>query len=344
MGSTGYTIPNSTSDRIQDALYGFARSQMLFTALDLDLFSTIAHGGDRVELLADQLEVDPRALRIFLDGLVGIGFLNKLEGTYHLPEDVQKYLVQESPHYLGGMVTHCKALYENWMQLTDVVRSGQPAGGAQILADMEAYFSELVKGLYVSNYPTAKRLAQLLGSGQLGPAPQGLSVLDVAGGSAVWSIALLEADPSRMATVLDYPTVTTVAQEFVHKHGLTDRYSYLPGDLEEMEFPASQFDVAVLGNICHAIGPAAVQKLFHNVAKSLKPGGRVLIVDFVPDDQRSKPGWPLLFGVNMLVSTPDGNVFTGAQYREWLQEAGLTLTAQESLESEVTVLVGTKSV
>jgi ubiquinone/menaquinone biosynthesis C-methylase UbiE len=237
------------------------------------------------------------------------------------------------------MVNHCKGLYENWTQLTNVVRSGQPAGGAQILADIEAYFSELVKGLYVSNYPTARKLASLL---KVGTEKTGLRILDVAGGSAVWSMALLESDLTNSATVLDYPTVIQVAKNFIEKHGLTNRYDFLEGDLEVMDFPTAEYDLAILGNICHAIGPAAVQKLFHNVAKALKPGGQVVIIDFVPDDQRSKAGWPLLFGVNMLVCTMDGNVFTASQYSNWLADAGMTLSEVHPLESEVTAIIGVK--
>jgi ubiquinone/menaquinone biosynthesis C-methylase UbiE len=328
-----------TSDRIQDALYGFARSQLLFTAIDLDVFTAIHEGHDTLELLISRVNADPRALRIFLDGLVGIGFLEKHEQRYQLPEDIHQYLIQGSPAYMGGMVQHGKRLYENWMLLTDVVRSGQPAGGAQSLADIEAYFAELVQGLYVSNYPTAKKLARAL----LQNGDANLSVLDVAGGSGVWSIALLEQEPGSRATVLDYPTVVEITEGYVRQHGLEARYDYLPGDLELLDFPEARFDLAILGNICHAIGPYSSQKLLQNVALSLKPGGRIAIVDFLPDDERSRPGWPLIFGVNMLICTPDGDVFTLKQYRQWLEEAGFTDIRREELDQDVTLVTAVKA-
>lgn len=336
--------PPLTSDRIQDALYGFTRSKLLFSAIDFQLFTRIHEGNNTVPALAAALDADERALRIFMDGLVGIGFLQKedgRDGRYALPDDVEKYLVQTSPNYMGGMVKHGKRLYENWGALTNVVRSGLPAGGAQGLAHLEEYFSELVKGLYVSNWETAQELAEVM---EIGAAYTGQEILDVAGGSAVWSIAMLEKDPASRATVLDYPMVIHVAEEYVAKHKMADRYDYIPGDLEVIDFPKERYDLAILANICHAIGPVATENLIAKVAGSLKPSGRVVIVDFVPDDERSMPGWPLIFGVNMLISTDDGDVFTARQYGEWLEKAGLELTANEELESDVTALIAQKPV
>lgn len=325
-----------TSDRIQDTLYAFMRSQILFTALDLDIFTLVNAGHDTLKALLSCLDTDERGLRILLHGLVGIGLLNKsADGEYSLPQDVQQFLVKDNAAYMGGMVHHCKRLYENWSMLTDAVRSGQPVGGAHSLAQLETFFAELVKGLYVSNYPTAQRLAELLG---LGKERRGLEILDVAGGSAVWSIAMLEKDPDSRATLLDLPTVVHVGEAYVKQHGLTDRFVYLPGDLEEMTFSA-QYDIVILANICHALGPFATKKAFQKLAMALKPGGQLVIVDFVPDDQRSKAGWPLIFGVNMLITTPEGDVFTRADYERWLRDAGFEQVTAREVESEVTAII-----
>lgn len=341
------TVPAQpmTSDRIQDALYGFTRSQILFTALDLRIFTFVHGGSTSIEGLLSALSsegryVSLRGLSLLLDGLVGIGFLCKTDiNRYQLPPDVAEYLVEGQAQYMGGMVSHCKRLYENWGMLTDAVRAGQPVGGAQSLNQLEAYFSELVRGLYVSNYPTAKRLAKEL---KMGTERQNKHILDVAGGSGVWSIALLELDKTSEATLLDFSTVVEVAEEFVNLHELENRYHYWPEDLETAAFPEARYDMAILGNICHALGAYSTEKLIAQMAKTLKPGGELIIVDFVPDDLRSKPGWPLIFAVNMLVSTPEGNVFTAAEYKQWMLSAGFKSFEVKALDSEVTVLVGTK--
>jgi ubiquinone/menaquinone biosynthesis C-methylase UbiE len=326
------------TDRIQDALYAFTRSQILFTAIELDLFTAIRQGKNDLPTLTQSLNLNERGLRLLLNGLIGIGFLQvSQDNRYVLPPDVAEFLVKDADNYLGGMVHHCKRLYENWSLLTEAVDAGQPVGGAQSLAQLETYFSELAKGLYVSNYPTAKKLAERLGLDKA--TRDHLHVLDVAGGSAVWSIAMLEKNAHSRATVIDFPSVMHVAQAYVTQHGLEERFSYLPGDLEDMELPAAQFDLAILANICHTLGPVATEKTIQKLAAAMKPGGRLAIVDFVPDDRRSQPGWPLIFGVNMLITTPEGDVFTAAEYKHWLQQAGFSRISFQEIDKEVTAII-----
>jgi len=104
----------TTSDRIQDALYGFTRSQILFSGIDLAIFTRIARGQNTLPKLlegfqADGDELTERGLRLLLDGLVGVGFLQKSDSeTFLLAPDAEEFLVEEIPHYIGGMVEHCK--------------------------------------------------------------------------------------------------------------------------------------------------------------------------------------------------------------------------------------------
>jgi ubiquinone/menaquinone biosynthesis C-methylase UbiE len=316
------TTPNVDNQRISQALFAFTRSQLVFAAVNLGVFTAIHRGADTVQDLTATLGADRRGMTLLLDGLVGIGFLRKTSGPrYSLPEDVATYLVEDSPHFLGGMVRHCQSLSESWALLADVVRTGEPAGSAQGMAEIETRFAELVQGLYVGNMPLAQTLARELGIGA--PECSGLQIVDIAGGSAVFAIALLEADPASRATVIDYPSVVQVAQRYVARHDLSDRFDYIPGDLEVMPLPENAFDLAVMANICHALSPDANAQLIASVAKSLRTSGRLAIVELLPDNDRSQPGWPLIFGVNMLVCTQEGNVYTPAEYDSWLAGAGL---------------------
>ncbi|MEM0950807.1 MAG: methyltransferase [Cyanobacteria bacterium P01_H01_bin.74] len=327
------------SNRIQNALYAFTTSQLVFSAVELSIFSHIDAGYTNIVQLAKITGLDARALKIFLNGLVGIGFLSSPQGnTYSLPEDVAQFLVKSSPDYLGGMVKHCKRLSENWAMLSESLRSGQPVGGSQSLQQLEVYFSELVQGLYVSNFSTAKKLAELLYP-VVDPESPPLSILDAAAGSAVWSIALLERYPKATATVIDFQSVIDVTKQFVEKHQLVDRFQYCAGDIEVMALPDTQHDVVILANICHALGPYASKKIFKKLAKVIKPSGQLVIVDFVADSSLPEKSWPLVFGVNMLVSTPEGDIFSETDYRTWLSEAGFSSVGFKEIDVDVTAII-----
>jgi ubiquinone/menaquinone biosynthesis C-methylase UbiE len=147
-------------------------------------------------------------------------------------------------------------------------------------------------------------------------------VLDVAAGSAAWSLPFAQALPSVRVTAMDYPEVTAVAREYAERFGVGDRYDYLEGDLRQTDFGLKQYDVVLLGHIIHVEGESWGKKLLAKCFRALKPGGTLVIAEMVPNDARTGPEFPLLFGLNMVLHTDEGDVFTMAQYREWLSKAG----------------------
>jgi ubiquinone/menaquinone biosynthesis C-methylase UbiE len=323
-----------TPERIETALYGFMRSQLLITAVELDVFTPLAERPMTLPALAATLNLPERSLGMLLDGLVGLQWLQKsADGHYQLPPDVARYLVRSAPEFLGGLVNHCRNLSENWAQLTSVVQMDQPAGGAQGLDAVESRFAELVQGLAITNASTAHLLAERLKS-----LPYG-RVLDVGGGSAVWSRPLVAQNPDSTGTVLDLPGVIPVARRAVAQDGLTERYTFVGADMEVWSFPPRAFDLVLMGHVCHTLGQDSLQALFYKLSATLTPGGHLAIIDFVPDDARSQSGFPLVFGVNMLVATPEGNVYTGAQYRQWLTAAGFSGITVQPLEAEVSLVL-----
>src|SRR5690606_19044402 len=124
-------------------------------------------------------------------------------------------------------------------------------------------------------------------------------------------------------TVVDLPDVVDrVTGPFVERAGLSSRFAFLPGDLWQVDFGEARFDVVILGHICHGEGAERTERLIERAYRALRSGGRILIAEFVPDDDRRGPVMPLLFALHMLVLTDDGDAFTFADYRRWLSQAG----------------------
>jgi SAM-dependent methyltransferase len=126
--------------------------------------------------------------------------------------------------------------------------------------------------------------------------------------------------------VADYPVVAQVARQYAERLGVADRFDYLEGDFRELDF-GTGYDLAILGHIVHGEGAEWGRRLLKRACDALSDGGMLLIGEFVPNDERSGPALPLLFGLNMLLHTLAADVFTMREYREWLKKAGFSKVA-----------------
>ncbi len=304
--------------KIFEICFAFTPSRVLVAGVDLEVFTHIASGHRTAADIADAACASPRSMEVLLNSLVALNFLTKSNGTYGLTPLAEKFLVKGTPAYYGDFVPHVDLLWEPWRNLTEVVRSGKPFSAIE-REEGEKFFEKLVPQLFPMSYPAAKAAAETLGAGDTW---KNINILDVAAGSGAWGIAFTERDPGTRVTAQDWPGILKITKRFVDRFNLNDRFSYLPGDLREVDLGQDIYDLIILGHICHSEGAEKSRILLSRAYDALKHGGRVLIADMIPDDERCSAVFPLLFAVNMLVHTTEGNTFTMTEYREWLQDAG----------------------
>src|SRR5438270_16109 len=129
---------------------------------------------------------------------------------------------------------------------------------------------------------------------------------------------------------------------YLKRHGVEDRYDFLPGDLKEIDFGEDRYDLALLGNIVHSEGEESSRDLFKRLYGALKAGGRIVIIDMIPNNERTGPPFPLFFALNMLVNTEKGSTYTLADYTEWLNAAGCKRVATADIQSHSPIIIGYK--
>lgn len=260
-----------------------------------------------------------RGLRAVANALVGLGLLAKEGERYQLTDESRTFLVKGKPGYHGGLFGHvCTQLLPKWMQLEEVVRTGNPAAAATQRQNAAAYFAAFVESLFPLSYPAARKLGEHLG---VSSAAAPFSILDVGAGSGVWGIALAEQSAPARVWAVDWPEVLEITRATAERHGLADRFTLSPGDLLEADFGAGH-RIATVGHILHGQGADCNRRLLERIFAALAPGGTVAIMEFLPNDDRTGPPPPLLFAVNMLVHTPEGDTFTFAEIGAWLRETG----------------------
>jgi len=316
----------------------YMTARVLAAGVQLNVFSHLAAGHQTAAAVAQAANSSERGMRMLLDALAGLELLTKRGEQYQLTPASAKYLVRESPEYMGAVLED-DSLWEAWNKIVEVVRTGKPVRRVEERSKAEQFFPILIRSLHVLNREPARLAAQALGAGHT---RQGWQVLDVACGSGVWGIGVAEADPAATVTFQDFPGVLEHTRTYAQRHGLEKRSAYLPGDLKKVDLGTERFDVALLGNIVHSEGEASTRDLFRRLHQALKPNGQVAIVDMIPNDQRTGPPYALIFALNMLVNTEFGDTYTLAEYRAWLTEAGFARVETADIQSHSPLIVGIK--
>jgi ubiquinone/menaquinone biosynthesis C-methylase UbiE len=318
--------------------FSFAPSSILSAGVELGIFSHIAAGNRSVEDIARAAGASERGTEMLLDALVSLQLLGKKGEQYELTPLSAEFLVRDRPNYLGEMMKTVRS-FDTWNHLAEIVKTGRPLQQVEAKEAAESFFPALVRGLHIINSQPARRTAEILGAGTT---HKGLRVIDVACGSGIWGIGIAEADKDARVTAQDFPGLFETTKSFLKRHGVEDRYDFLPGDLKEVDFGENRYDVALLGNIVHSEGEDSSRELFQRLHRALKPGGRIVIIDMIPNDDRTGPPFALIFALNMLVNTEKGGTYTLEEYTRWLNDAGFQRVETADIQSHSPLIIGYK--
>jgi 3-hydroxy-5-methyl-1-naphthoate 3-O-methyltransferase len=300
-----------------DLLWGGWSTFLVAAAVELDVFSSIASDATTAREIASKANADEFALRRMLDSLVALKYLKRKGDRYSLSPQAAAFLVRGSELYMEGIDQFAKSQMMGWFQLAETVKSGR-SGGRGDDAERATFFSILVRSIFPVGFVAAKAAVAAISPARRARIKR---ILDVAAGAAPWSIAFAQTIPGAHVTVLDLAPVTQITREFAARFGVADRYDYLEGDLRQVDFGRG-YDLITLGHIIHGEGRDGGRRLIERSAEALADRGLLLIAEFIPNNDRTGPAGAMLFGINMLLHTADGDVFTMKEYREWLTAAG----------------------
>ena len=309
-----------TPERIMQFAWAYAPTFILEAAIRHRVFDFLDERPKTVEEVSAAAAVSVRGLRSIMNALVGLELLAKeADGLYSLTPESSRFLVSSKPGFLGGMLRHTSSqLVPKWLELDEIVRTGRPAKAVNHQDIGEDFFRQFVADIFPMSYPSAQALAnELRLAGAAGP----VSVLDLAAGSGVWSIALAQNSPHVRVTAVDWPGVLTATKTMVSRFGLLDRYRFVAGDLHSAEF-GMDYDIATLGHILHSEGEELSRALLRKTWEALAPGGTIAIGEILVDEHRRESVLGLIFAVNMLVNTECGDTFTFREISGWLRDAG----------------------
>jgi ubiquinone/menaquinone biosynthesis C-methylase UbiE len=309
-----------TPERIYQLAWGYVPPLVLEAAIHHRVFDVLESGSKTLEEIQKETGASKRGLSAIVDVLVGLNFLEKdALGKFSLTTESSMFLVSFKPSFQGGMIRHCSEdLIPKWLKLNEIVGTGKPCRAVNQVEAGSEFFEKFVTDIFPMSYPSAQVLARHL---QVNESSNEIRILDLAAGSGVWGIALAQNSERVRVTAVDWPEVISVTRKTVGRFGLSDRFSFVPGDLLNVKF-GTAYNLAILGHILHSEGQDRSQALLAKTFDALAPGGTIAIAEFLVNSDRTGPLNALLFAVNMLVNTENGNTYSFEEIASWLLQAG----------------------
>jgi hypothetical protein len=321
---------------------GFWSAKTLLSAVELGVFDALAEGAADLETLRRKLGLHERSARDFFDALVALGMLERDDGLYRNTPETDAFLVRAKPSYVGGILEMSNArLYRIWGFLTDALKTGQRQSEKR---EDDDFFGALyadpdrLRGFLSAMSGISAGAAKAIG--EKFPWKNYSSFIDVGAAQGRVPVTLAQMHPHLKGAGFDLPAVKPIFEEFVSKHGLSERVKFYSGDF--FKDPVPKADVIVMGHILHDWNLAQKRSLLAKAYEALPKGGAVIVYDAIIDDERRKNAFGLLMSLNMLIETTGGFDYTGAECQDWMRDAGFSQTRVEHLLGGDSMVVGTK--
>lgn len=307
-------------------------TKILLTAVKLDVFTALQDSACPAAEVAQQLDLDERALTLLMNALVAMRILIKDGECFTNTHVARKYLVKASPDYVGHLLVLHDAEWSNWGQLEETIRTGRSPVTRHVFEtdpEMGSHVLAVLHRIGQQSGPSLAKRLQLDGAKRL---------LDVGGGAGTNAIAFCREYPELTATVFDLPKTLIVTKRIVDEAGLSDRIQLQPGNFHADDFEGL-YDIALMSDILHYQNADMNQALIRKIHDHLVDGGRLVIKDRFLDPSGTSPAWTTAFAVHILVNTERGQCYRTREVKEWMEAAGF----QSVIEMEsCAVIQGTK--
>ncbi len=336
---------------ITNILQGSWSIQVLKSAVELGIFEALTAGPTSAPAIAKKLNLQEKGVSLLADSLVALKLLDRSdlngharssEPVYELNMASQTYLIAESPLFMGMYLKQHDELDKMWRNLRETIRTGKPVMAVNEDAKAEEIFPHLAEAIVPLNYCIAADVVKYLKERNKSD-KKALNVLDLAAGSAVWSIPFAQDNRDNHVAALDFPAVLAVTRRITERFDVAAQYTEVPGNWRQIKLTPDLYDVIILGHILHSEGLEMTKQLLAYCFAALKPGGTLEIAEYMPNDERTAPPYALMFGLNMYLATTDGCIFSFEELTSLCLAAGFShVYKHQGVEYDSPVVFATK--
>ncbi len=334
--ATGTVI--ETAEDLSTIAFGFMASKALFAGLHVDIFSALADGPKTAEDLAKDADVPLNRIVMLTTALSSIGLLvigddMKIQNS----PAAQSFLSKQSKYDFGDYLRYQidQQMYPFLLQLNAVMKG-------DLSDDAIASYRH-----WMTDEEQASVYSESQHTGSLGPGrtlarkvdlATATSLLDVGGGTGAMTISLCNAYPNLNATIIDFPNVAEIGWRFISEAEMVDRVRYIPGNAVNVQWPSNQ-DAILMSYLMSGVPGEDVEKLLRKAFETLAPGGKLMVHDFMVEEDRRGPALAALWQLQHMAFTPDARSLSVGWLTKTAEKIGFEVASVDELIPAMTKLV-----
>jgi hypothetical protein len=328
---------NTTTVRLQNIAQSYGQSAALMAAVELGVFTAIAKGAGTFDEIAAAIGILPTNAERLVVLLCAAGLVEKDNGRLKNADDVQRFLVDGEPGYMGPWITFTKPQWNEWGRLAEHLRVKELKRMGSIgdftVDDARRYH----KATYSIGMGAGRRFVRQVDLSQR------RRIMDIGGGSGAYCIQAAKQHAHIRGVVLDLPPVIVVTREFLAENGVADRVSAEPCNFVTDPFP-SDCDVAIMASNLPMYSRAIIAAVVKKAHDSLLPGGDFHLIGETTNNERTGPWGPAYWGLGQAISESEGVAHSEADVIGYFQAAGFAnVSVEEFIPGSLSRIVGRKA-
>ena len=329
--------PPPTTVRLQNIAQSYGQSAALMAAVELGVFTAIGNGAGTYQAVASAVGIQPTSAERLMVMLCAAGLVEKKDGRHVNAPDVERYLVEGKPGYMGPWITFTKPQWNEWGRLADHLR----VQDLKVMGSIETFTVADARRYHAATFSIG------LGAGRRFVRQVDLAgrrrIMDIGGGSGAYCIAAAREHAAIRGVVLDLPVVCEVARDFIAENGLSARIEARPCNFTVDPFP-DDCDVAIMASNLPMYGRAMIASVIAKAHDALLPGGQMHLVGEMTDDERTGPWGPAYWGLGQAISDSQGLAHSEADVIGYFEAAGFRDVAlHDFIPGSLGRVVGTKA-
>ncbi len=311
----------------------FTDSRTLIAGVELDLFTALGKKALTAKEISRKTKASAEGVEFLLHALTGMGLLTKSGSRFRNAPVSRTFLDTASPQSITNFIWLAGQNWNDWIDLTDAVRKGRRPQ-KRTAADNPAFRKRFSKALHERSFylaPKILRPIDLRGARTL---------LDLGGGAGSYAFALLLKYPGLRATIFDRPAAVKVALAEAKRGDLDGQAGVIAGDLFADSY-GGPYDVIFYSNVIHIYSPEENRRILKKIKSALKPGGRLIIVEYFLDKDQAHPPDVSAFNLMMLLFTERGRCYTWEEVTQWLKQTGFSRFRRTRIDGKIGILQAT---